>query len=113
MPTLNPPSQRPTAGIVTLLLGAFVIAGGIIGYAQAGSLVSLIAGTVAGVLALVAGFGLVNRRAWGFPLGLAVSVALAAFFAYRYSQTLAIMPAGLTLALSVVTLLVLLAFGRR
>jgi uncharacterized membrane protein (UPF0136 family) len=101
-----------TAGIVTIVYGLFVLAGGLIGFRQAGSRASLLSGGVAGTLALVAGAGLLSGREWGGWLGLVVSAALAVFFLVRYMRTGRVFPALVSLMLSLVDALVILTLAR-
>jgi len=94
---------------VVLLLYAVIIAvGGVMGYTQAQSVVSLVNGLIAAALLLV-GFGLSFRNpAAGFGLGAVVALALAVFFAYRFFTTGKWMPGGITMILSAIAFAVML-----
>ena len=89
-----------------LVFGALTIVGGIIGYVKAGSLPSIIAGAITGVLLLVAGFLLPEHRAAGIATGFVVSFLLAAQFVPKFIRTGKMMPAGMMSILSVIGLIV-------
>ena len=89
-----------------LVFGALTIVGGIIGYVKAGSLPSIIAGAITGVLLLVAGFLLSEHRAAGLATALVVSFLLAAQFVPKFIRTGKVMPAGMMSILSVIGLIV-------
>jgi len=89
-----------------LVFGALTIVGGIIGYVKAGSLPSIIAGAITGVLLLVAGFLLLEHRAAGIATAFVVSFVLAAQFVPKFIRTGKMMPAGMMSILSVIGLIV-------
>jgi uncharacterized membrane protein (UPF0136 family) len=91
-----------------LIFGALTIIGGVIGYVKAGSLPSLIAGSITGVLLLVAGALLTEHRAIGLATGLVISLLLAAQFIPKFFRTHNVMPAGLMSILSVIGIVVAL-----
>jgi uncharacterized membrane protein (UPF0136 family) len=77
------------------IYAALLVAGGVIGFVKAGSRPSLIAGTISGVVALIAlGLSIYQPLA-GFGLGLALAAGLFAMFAGRYGKGRKFMPAGL------------------
>ena len=88
-----------------LVFGALTIVGGIIGYVKAGSLPSIIAGAITGVLLLVAGFLLPEHRAAGIATAFVVSFVLAAQFVPKFIRTGKMMPAGMMSILSVIGLI--------
>ena len=90
------------AKIYFVIFGLLTIAGGIIGYVKAGSVASIIAGTIAGVLLLVAAFLLPEHRVAGLATGLIISVLLAAQFVPKFLRTGKIMPAGMMSVLSAI-----------
>jgi uncharacterized membrane protein (UPF0136 family) len=92
--------------IYFLVFGALTIIGGIIGYVKAGSVPSIVAGAITGVLLLVAGSLLPQHRAAGLATALVVSLLLAAQFVPKFFRTGKIMPAGLMSILSVIGLIV-------
>jgi uncharacterized membrane protein (UPF0136 family) len=95
----------PTS-IYFLIFGALTIVGGVIGYVKAGSLPSIIAGAITGVLLLVAGWILPTHRTAGLVMALIVSLLLAAQFVPKLIRTGKMMPAGLMSILSVIGIVV-------
>ena len=91
-----------------LIFGALTIIGGIVGYAKAQSVASIVAGTITGVLLLVAGWVLPEHRAAGLITALIVSLVLAAQFVPKLVRTGKVMPAGVMSILSVIGLIVAL-----
>ena len=92
--------------IYFLVFGALTILGGIIGYVKAGSLPSIIAGTITGILLLVAGWILPNNRTLGIAIAFIVSLLLAVQFVPKLIRTAKMMPAGLMSILSVIGIVV-------
>lgn len=92
--------------IYFLIFGVLTIAGGIIGYVKAGSTPSIIAGSVTGVLLIVAALLLPQHRAIGLVTALVISLVLAAQFVPKFLRTGRMMPAGLMSILSVIGLIV-------
>jgi uncharacterized membrane protein (UPF0136 family) len=97
------------AAIATFIYSALAIVGGVIGYVQAGSKVSLISGIVSGLVLLVGGIGIVQSQPWGLGLAIAVTLLLIAVFVMRLIKTRKVMPAGLMVVVGVVVLIGLLA----
>lgn len=97
------------SAIMTAVYGAFSIIGGIIGYKQAGSKPSLIAGVITGGLLLLAALGMLQAQPWGTVLAIAVTALLVVTFIGRLIKTRKFMPAGLMVTLGVVTLVGLLS----
>jgi uncharacterized membrane protein (UPF0136 family) len=91
-----------TAKIYFIIFGVLTIAGGIIGYVKAGSVPSIIAGSITGILLLVAAFVMPEHRVAGLATALIVSLLLAAYFIRKYLSTGAIMPAGMMSVLSII-----------
>ena len=96
------------AKIYFLIFGVLTIVGGVIGYVKAGSLPSIIAGAITGVLLLVGGALLPEHRAIGLATGFVVSLLLAAQFVPKFIRTGRAMPAGMMSILSVIGLVVAL-----
>ena len=90
------------AKIYFIIFGLLTIVGGVMGYVKAGSTISLIAGSVSGILLLVAAFLLPNNLAVGLALAGLVSILLAGRFIPAFMKTGQAMPAGLMSALSVI-----------
>lgn len=94
------------AKIYFIVFGLLTIVGGVMGYVKAGSTASLVAGSVSGILLLVAAFLLPNNVAVGLALAGLVSIALAGRFVPAFIKTGQVMPAGLMSALSVIGVIV-------
>ena len=90
------------AKIYFIVFGALTIVGGIVGYVKAGSVASIIAGSITGVLLLVAVFLLPEHRMVGLATALIVSLLLAAQFAPKFLRTGRVMPAGMMAILSAI-----------
>jgi uncharacterized membrane protein (UPF0136 family) len=94
--------------IYFIVFGALTIVGGIAGYAKAGSAASIIAGSITGVLLLVAAFLLPEHRAVGLATAFIISLVLAAQFIPKFVRTGRVMPAGLMSILSAIGITVAL-----
>jgi uncharacterized membrane protein (UPF0136 family) len=90
------------AKIYFIIFGLLTILGGVIGYFKAGSVVSIIAGSITGILLLVAAWLLPEHVTSGLVLGFAVSILLAAQFVPKFIRTGKVMPPGLMSILSVI-----------
>ena len=90
------------AKIYFIVFGLLTIVGGVIGYATKGSVPSIIAGSISGILLLLAAFLMPGNPAVGLVLALVVSVALAGRFVPAFIKTGSVMPAGLMSVLSVI-----------
>ena len=96
------------AKIYFIIFGILTIAGGVVGYVKAGSLPSIIAGSVTGVLLLVAAFLLPEHRAAGLATAFIISLLLAGQFIPKFLRTGRVMPAGMMSILSVIAIIVAL-----
>jgi uncharacterized membrane protein (UPF0136 family) len=94
------------AKIYFIIFGVLTIAGGVVGYVKAGSVASIIAGSVTGVLLLVAAFLLPEHHAIGLATAFIVSLLLAAQFVPKFIRTGRIMPPGTMSVLSVIGIIV-------
>jgi uncharacterized membrane protein (UPF0136 family) len=92
--------------IYFIVFGVLTILGGIIGYVKAGSVASIIAGSITGVLLLVAAFLLPEHRMVGLAIALIISLLLAAQFIPKLLRTGRVMPAGIMSLLSVIGIVV-------
>src|SRR5438874_13584575 len=90
------------AKIYFVIFGILTVVGGVVGYIKANGLASIIAGSITGVLLLVAAFLLPEHRAIGLATALIVSVLLAEQFVRKFLKTGRMMPAGLMSVLSVI-----------
>ena len=94
------------AKIYFVVFGILTIAGGVVGYVKAGSVASIVAGGVTGILLLVAAFLLPEYRAAGLATACIVSLLLAAQFVPKFLRTGRVMPAGMMSILSVIGIIV-------
>ena len=83
-----------------LVYGVFVVLGGIIGYLQAQSKPSLIAGGISGLLLVGSGLLMIKGLFAGTIAALVITLALTIMFSQRYAAKRKFMPAGLMLVLS-------------
>lgn len=90
------------AKIYFIVFGILTIAGGIVGYLRAGSVASVIAGGITGILLIIAGSLLPDYRAVGLATGFIVSLLLAGQFIPKFLATGKAMPAGMMSILSVI-----------
>ncbi|MEM6754297.1 MAG: TMEM14 family protein [Cyanobacteria bacterium P01_C01_bin.38] len=91
--------------IAASLYGILSIVGGIIGYKSAGSKVSLISGTISGLLLLVAAYLQLQGQTWGLNLAVVITSVLVVVFAVRLAKTRKLMPAGLMVVLGLAALI--------
>jgi uncharacterized membrane protein (UPF0136 family) len=91
-----------------LIFGALTIVGGVIGYVKAGSVPSIIAGAITGIVLLIAGYILPEHRAAGLVTAFIVSLLLAGQFVPKLIRTGKVMPAGLMSILSVIGIVVVI-----
>ena len=87
--------------IYFIVFGLLTIAGGIMGYVKAGSTASLIAGSISGLLLLLAAFLLPSHVLIGLALGGIVSLLLIGYFLPAFFRTGKMMPAGMMSLLSI------------
>ena len=97
------------AKIYFIVFGILTIAGGIVGYAKAGSVASIIAGSISGILLLVAAWLMPDHQAAGLITALVVSALLAGRFLPIFFHKHQVMPALLMSVLSVIGIVVALA----
>jgi uncharacterized membrane protein (UPF0136 family) len=90
------------AKIYFIVFGVLTVVGGIIGYVSKGSVPSIVAGSVAGILLLVGALLLPNHLLAGLAIALIVSLLLAGQFVPKFIQTGKAMPAGMMSILSVI-----------
>lgn len=97
------------AKIYFIVFGLLTIAGGVMGYVKAGSNISLIAGSICGILLLLAAYLLPENLTAGLVTALVVSLLLAVQFLPKFIQTGKVMPAGMMTLLSVVGIVLAVA----
>jgi uncharacterized membrane protein (UPF0136 family) len=81
--------------IATFAYGALAIVGGIIGYTKSQSKISLISGSISGILLIVAGIVQLGGQPWGQYVAIGIVGLLIATFIVRLIKTGKFMPAGL------------------
>src|SRR6202521_2974097 len=94
------------AKIYFIIFGLLTIIGGVIGYVQAGSTASIVAGSVSGILLCVAAYLLPQNPAAGLILAGVISILLAGRFVPAFLKTGQAMPAGLMSVLSLLGVIV-------
>jgi uncharacterized membrane protein (UPF0136 family) len=97
------------AKIYFIIFGLLTIVGGVIGYVNKGSMASIVAGSISGILLLLAAFLLPGNALAGLALGGIVSLLLAGRFVPAFLKTGGFMPAGMMSVLSVIGLIVAIA----
>ncbi|MBC1222562.1 hypothetical protein GNF10_15930 [Nostoc sp. UCD121] len=95
--------------IAAFAYGILAIAGGIIGYTQARSKVSLLSGSISGLLLILAAYFQLQGQTWGLILALLVTSVLVVVFAFRLAKTRKFMPAGLMTILGMLALAVMVS----
>ncbi|MCF4970271.1 TMEM14 family protein [Nostoc sp. CMAA1605] len=93
--------------IAAIAYGVLAMVGGIIGYFQAHSQVSLFSGLVSGFILLLAAYLQLQGQAWALILATCVTAVLVVFFALRLAKTRKFMPAGLMTILGMLALTVM------
>ena len=90
------------AKIYFIIFGLLTIIGGVMGYVRAGSMASIIAGSVSGILLLVAAYLMGNNAVAGLALAAVLSILLAGRFVPAFMKNGEFMPAGMMSVLSVI-----------
>jgi uncharacterized membrane protein (UPF0136 family) len=99
-------NKMGAAKIYFIVFGILTIAGGVVGYVKAGSVASIVAGGITGVLLLVAALLLPEYRIVGLATACIVSLLLGAQFVPKFLRTGRAMPAGMMSILSVIGIIV-------
>lgn len=94
--------------IATLSYGIVVLIGGLLGYIQAKSKISLISGGIFGFLLLICAYFQNLGSIWALWLAVTITVILIIVFSLRLKNTGKFMPAGLMIILGVVALIAML-----
>jgi uncharacterized membrane protein (UPF0136 family) len=95
--------------IAAIAYGILAIVGGILGYVQAQSKVSLWAGCGCGILLLVSALAQFQGQTWGGLAAIGVTLILLVAFMMRWLKTRKFMPAGLMLILGVPSLAIMVS----
>jgi uncharacterized membrane protein (UPF0136 family) len=112
---INPGPCNINELLVTMNLGIVIafgygilpLVGGIVGYIQAKSKVSLLSGSISGFLIIFAAYSQLQGQTWGLTLAAFVTGILVVFFAFRLARTRKFMPAGLMIIFGILTLVVI------
>lgn len=94
------------AKIYFIIFGLLTIAGGVMGYVKAGSVISMVTGGISGVLLLVAAFLLSGNTTAGLIMAALVSLLLAGRFVPILLGGGRFMPAGMMSILSLIGIIV-------
>jgi uncharacterized membrane protein (UPF0136 family) len=95
--------------IAAIAYGVLALVGGIIAYNQVQSKMSLISGSISGILLILGGVLQLQGQASGLILATTVTSVLVVVFLIRLAKTRKFMPAGLMMILGVPTLGVMVA----
>ncbi|MEH2254413.1 TMEM14 family protein [Nostoc sp.] len=90
--------------IAAFAYGILAIVGGIIGYIQAKSKVSLLSGSISGLLLILAAYFQLQGQTWGSIVAVLVTAVLVVVFGFRLAKTHKFMPAGLMTILGILAL---------
>jgi uncharacterized membrane protein (UPF0136 family) len=90
------------AKLYFIVFGILTIVGGLIGYLKAGSTISLVSGSIAGILLVLAAFLLPTQLGAGLAIALGVSLLLAGRFIPHLIKTGKVMPDAMMSVLSVI-----------
>jgi uncharacterized membrane protein (UPF0136 family) len=93
------------ASIVVLIFGAFSLAGGFIGYFKVGSMVSLLAGGISGLILLASSFGINKGNQIAAITSLVVAILLGGRFLMTLVKEFKVMPDLIMVLLSAASIL--------
>ena len=93
--------------ITTAIYGLLALFGGIWGYTKAQSKVSLISGSVSGILLLIGAVMQVQGMMLGLIIARVVTLLLISIFTVRLIKTKKAMPGALMLTTGIITLIIL------
>jgi len=99
-----------TTVIIVGLFGLFSLAGGLIGYFKAGSMASLMAGGISGLILLLSAFGISKDNQVAVYVAGVVALLLGGRFLMTLLQKFKVMPDLLMVLFSVVTLIVVIMY---
>src|SRR3954468_20674669 len=92
-----------------IVFGLLTIAGGVMGYVSKGSVPSIVAGSISGVLLLLAAFLIPTHAGLALAVAAVVSILLAGRFVPAFIKTGSLMPAGMMSVLSVIGVIMAIA----
>jgi uncharacterized membrane protein (UPF0136 family) len=93
--------------IAAIAYGTLALVGGIVAYTKVQSKMSLISGSVSGILLIVSGLLQLQSQSLGLTLATSLTAALILVFVVRLVKTRKFMPAGLMMILGVPALAVM------
>ena len=93
--------------LAAIAYGLLSVVGGIVGYTKVKSKVSLISGSISGILLIAAGFLQLQAPTLGLIIAQIITFLLVVVFSIRFSKTRKLMPAGLMLLFGIITLVCL------
>ncbi len=96
------------AALIPLIYGIFNIVGGCIGYFKAGSLASLIAGGVSGILLVVCSLGIQQNQKAAVIGALVVSLLLCARFGMTIMKQFKVMPDLIIIVFGIATIVLMI-----
>lgn len=102
-----------TTAWISLVYGAFVLFGGIMGHVKAHSLMSLVAGIIFGVLLITSSFLSFKGKLLGQKLALVLVIILDVFFMWRFAKTRHFFPPGMMSLISLATTFLLIFFSKK
>ncbi|GAB4194458.1 MAG: hypothetical protein Tsb0015_17450 [Simkaniaceae bacterium] len=95
-------------GYLVLLYSLIVLVGGIIGFIKSNSLISMLSGSIFCVLLLISSHQIIKEKKSGEKFALFYTLALDAFFTFRFATHPKLMPAGMMLIFSNLLLIMLI-----
>lgn len=102
------------ARVYFVVFGLLTIIGGVIGYVSKGSLPSIIAGAICGILLVLGAFLLPSHFVAGIAIAAVVSLLLAGQFVPKFIKSGQAMPAGMMSILSLIGIVtVILAWAKK
>jgi uncharacterized membrane protein (UPF0136 family) len=88
--------------IAAIAYGILAIVGGIIGYTKVGSKISLISGSISGLLLIISGIVQLMGINWGIIFSTIITTILIITFIIRLAKTHKMMPAGFMILTGIV-----------
>ena len=92
--------------ILIAIYGILLFVGGFMGFAKAGSKISLVTGLISGVLTFIGLYVMGQNAALGYKITAVVSALLTIVFIMRFLKTHQFMPSGLLILASVIVLMI-------
>ena len=93
--------------IAAIAYGMLAIIGGIIGYTKVGSKISLISGSISGLLLIISGIIQLMGINWGLTFSTIITTILIITFMIRLAKTRKMMPGGLMIFTGIVAVAVM------